>query len=112
MADGVAVYISIMKDSLLEKEEVLEGILAQTKEQERILEQSEIDTDAFERTLAQKGKLRAIFLQITGHGTSYTVSAAVFRRIFQRIDFSLPIFNRLPDFAQIGFCHSPAADCV
>ncbi|MDD7402606.1 MAG: flagellar export chaperone FlgN [Butyribacter sp.] len=57
MAEQVVVYLSIMKDSLQEKEEVLKDILAVTKRQEEILNQETVDADAFDETLNKKGKL-------------------------------------------------------
>lgn len=57
MADDVAVYISVMKDSLQEKCDVLKKILTLTSEQEKVLSQAEVDTDVFEKLLADKGTL-------------------------------------------------------
>ena len=57
MADEVLVYISIMKDSLQEKTEVLQEILALTQKQECLLKQVDMDSDAFDETLDRKEQL-------------------------------------------------------
>lgn len=57
MADEVAVYISVMKDSLQEKCEVLKEILALTQKQEQILNHLADSTDDFDAVLNEKGRL-------------------------------------------------------
>lgn len=57
MADEVAVYISVMKDSLQEKCEVLKEILALTQKQEQILNRLADSTDDFDTVLDEKGRL-------------------------------------------------------
>lgn len=57
MADEVTVYLSVLKDSLKEKYEVMSKILAETKKQSQLLEQPSVDAEAFEATLEQKDQL-------------------------------------------------------
>ena len=53
MADQVTVYVSILKDSLKEKYEVMQKILDATKRQAEILSTDPIDADAFDEMLSQ-----------------------------------------------------------
>lgn len=57
MSEGIAVYISIMKDSLIEKCELLKKILELTSKQNEILCQPEVDADLFDKILVDKEKL-------------------------------------------------------
>lgn len=57
MADELAVYISVMKDSLQEKCDVLKEILALTQEQEQVLSHLGENPDAFDEILEKKGRL-------------------------------------------------------
>ena len=50
-------YISIMVQSLQKKLEVLNGIIEKNVEQRQILEQEELDTDAFEQNIKLKSDL-------------------------------------------------------
>lgn len=50
-------YISIMVQSLQKKLEVLNGIIEKNIEQRQILEQEELDTDAFEQNIKLKSDL-------------------------------------------------------
>lgn len=50
-------YISIMVRSLQKKLEVLNGIIEKNVEQRQILEQEELDTDAFEQNIKLKSDL-------------------------------------------------------
>lgn len=50
-------YIDIMIQSLQKKIKVLDGIIEKNKEQCQILEQEELDADAFERNIQEKGEL-------------------------------------------------------
>ena len=50
-------YISIMVQSLQKKLEVLNGIIEKIVEQRQILEQEELDTDAFEQNIKLKSDL-------------------------------------------------------
>ena len=50
-------YISIMVQSLQKKLEVLNGIIEKHVEQRQILEQEELDTDAFEQNIKLKSDL-------------------------------------------------------
>ncbi len=50
-------YISIMVQSLQKKLEVLNGIIEKNVEQRQILEQEELDTDAFEQNVKLKSDL-------------------------------------------------------
>lgn len=76
MADDVAVYISILRDSLKEKYEVVKQILQATQRQRDILEASSVDADAFEEQLSIKDTLIAKMLELdTG-----------FDRVFKKVD--------------------------
>lgn len=76
MADQVTVYVSILKDSLKEKYEVMQKILNATKHQAEILSKDPVDADAFDELLSQKDELIArIFTLDSG-----------FERVFSKVN--------------------------
>ena len=50
-------YVSVMIQSLQKKVQVLDEIIEKNKEQQQILEQEELDGDAFEQNVEEKGNL-------------------------------------------------------
>ena len=51
-----SVYVRMMVDVLKRKEKILQRILKQTKEQEVILKQEDVDYERFQSILDEKGK--------------------------------------------------------
>ena len=66
MADQVTVYVSILKDSLKEKYEVMQKILDATKRQAEILSSDPVDADAFDEMLSQKEELISRIFTLDG----------------------------------------------
>ena len=52
--ENTSVYVTALLDSLKKKQQVLERLLALTKEQNELLNQSEVDADRFEEILGEK----------------------------------------------------------
>ena len=50
-------YVNVMIQSLQKKVKVLDDIMEKNKEQQQILEQEELDGDAFEQNVQEKGNL-------------------------------------------------------
>lgn len=50
-------YLNVMIQSLQKKIKVLDGIMEKNKEQHQILEQEELDANAFEQNVQEKGEL-------------------------------------------------------
>ena len=48
-------YVNVMIQSLQKKVKVLDEIIEKNKEQQQILEQEELDGDAFEQNVEEKG---------------------------------------------------------
>lgn len=76
MADQVTVYVSILKDSLKEKYEVMQKILNATKQQEEILSKDPVDADAFDTLLSRKDELIARIFTLDGG----------FERVFSKVN--------------------------
>lgn len=53
--DRNRVYVDMMVDTLKRKEELLQFLYKKTKEQEVLLKQEELDVDAFEKVVEEKG---------------------------------------------------------
>ena len=75
MADQVTVYVSILKDSLKEKYEVMQKILDATKRQAEILSSDPVDADAFDEMLSQKEELISRIFTLDGG----------FERVFSKV---------------------------
>ena len=58
MDSNNSVYVRMMVDVLKRKEKILQRILKQTKEQEVILKQEDVDYERFQSILDEKGKQR------------------------------------------------------
>ena len=56
MDSNNSVYVRMMVDVLKRKEKILQRILKQTKEQEVILKQEDVDYERFQSILDEKGK--------------------------------------------------------
>ena len=56
MNSNNSVYVRMMVDVLKRKEKILQQILEQTKEQEVILKQEDVDYDRFQELLDEKGR--------------------------------------------------------
>ena len=56
MNSNNSVYVRMMVDVLKRKEKILQQILEQTKEQEVILKQEDVDYDRFQEHLDEKGR--------------------------------------------------------
>ena len=56
MDSNNSVYVKMMVDVLKRKEKILQRILKQTKEQEVILKQEDVDYERFQSILDEKGK--------------------------------------------------------
>ena len=56
MDSSNSVYVRMMVDVLKRKEKILQRILEQTKEQEAILKQEDVDYDRFQELLDEKGR--------------------------------------------------------
>ena len=54
MDKDIAVYVSILHDSLRDKCNVLQEILTITKEQEQVLSEEEMDFDEFDELMKDK----------------------------------------------------------
>lgn len=54
MEKSVAVYVSVLQDSLHSKWEVLKALLDLTQQQEKVLSQENVDTDAFDELMQKK----------------------------------------------------------
>lgn len=52
--DNTGVYVTALLDSLKKKQQVLESLLALTKEQNELLKQDEVDADRFEEIIDEK----------------------------------------------------------
>ena len=76
MADQVTVYVSILKDSLKEKYEVMQKILDATKRQAEILSSDPVDADAFDEMLSQKEELISRIFTLDGG----------FERVFSKVN--------------------------
>lgn len=50
-------YLNVMIQSLQKKVKILDEIMKKNKEQHQILEQEELDADAFEENVQEKGEL-------------------------------------------------------
>ena len=50
-------YLDMMIQSLQKKVRILDGIIEKNKEQQKILEQEELDADAFEENVKSKSEL-------------------------------------------------------
>lgn len=50
-------YISVMIQSLQKKSKILDGVIRMNSEQHQILSQDELDADAFEKNVQEKGDL-------------------------------------------------------
>ncbi|MCD7824808.1 MAG: hypothetical protein LUH14_02405 [Clostridiaceae bacterium] len=57
MEQDIAIYLSALQDSLRKKWETLQEVLKLTKQQQNLLGQDELDTEAFDSLLNQKGIL-------------------------------------------------------
>ena len=56
MDSNNSVYVRMMVDVLKRKEKILQRILKQTKEQEVILKQEDVDYERFQSNLDENGK--------------------------------------------------------
>lgn len=54
MENDIAVYVTALEDSLQSKEQVLQNLLRLTEEQRLVLEQEQVDADAFDNLLEEK----------------------------------------------------------
>lgn len=57
MSQEIGVYVSVLQDSIKDKQKLLERIYELTKEQEKLLSSVDFDMDAFEGLLDSKGNL-------------------------------------------------------
>ena len=103
MDSNNSVYVRMMVDVLKRKEKILQRILKQTKEQEVILKQEDVDYERFQSILDEKGKqidelneidegFDALFKKVEkrNHGSQ--------RKLFDRDCYDAEI-----DFCGIGF---------
>ena len=96
MDSNNSVYVRMMVDVLKRKEKILQRILKQTKEQEVILKQEDVDYERFQSILDEKGKqidelneidegfdalFKKVEKEITAHKENYLTEIATMQKL-------------------------------
>ena len=97
MDSNNSVYVRMMVDVLKRKEKILQRILKQTKEQEVILKQEDVDYERFQSILDEKGK------QIDELNEIDEGFDALFKKVEKEIT-AHKLFDRDCYDAEIDFC--------
>ena len=98
MDSNNSVYVRMMVDVLKRKEKILQRILKQTKEQEVILKQEDVDYERFQSILDEKGK------QIDELNEIDEGFDALFKKVEKEITAHKELFDRDCYDAEIDFC--------
>ena len=101
MDSNNSVYVRMMVDVLKRKEKILQRILKQTKEQEVILKQEDVDYERFQSILDEKGKqidelneidegfdalFKKVEKEITAHKANYLTEIATMQKLIGTAD--------------------------
>ena len=97
MNSNNSVYVRMMVDVLKRKEKILQQILEQTKEQEVILKQEDVDYDRFQELLDEKGR------QIDELNQIDEGFDALFKKVEKEITVHKDCYDAEIDFCGIGF---------
>ena len=100
MDSNNSVYVRMMVDVLKRKEKILQRILKQTKEQEVILKQEDVDYERFQSILDEKGKqndelneidegfdalFKKVEKEITAHKENYLTEIATMQKLISAV---------------------------
>ena len=125
MDSNNSVYVRMMVDVLKRKEKILQRILKQTKEQEVILKQEDVDYERFQSILDEKGKqidelneidegfdalFKKVEKEITAHKENYLTEIATMQKLISAVsDLGLRIqaLEAQNSVEYLVNCHSP-----